>query len=83
MPIMVIPGAMDSAFGFISRGLWGKPWTLQLVDQGFDLWLHNPRGVKHSNRHERDGEWTQKERWDFTWAEMGYFDVPASIDKIL
>ena len=24
-----------------------------------------------------------KERWDFTWAEQGYYDIPIFVDKII
>ena len=51
-----------------------------MVDAGYDLWLYNARGIKYSDRNERDGEWTLKERWDFSWADMGLYDMPAVID---
>ena len=47
------------------------------------MWLGNSRGVKHSDKHDRDGEWTTKERWDFTWADMGLYDIPAVVETIL
>lgn len=53
-----------------------------MVKRGYEVWLNNSRGVKYSNRHERDGEWSLKDRWNFNWAEMGYYDVPASIEYI-
>ena len=54
-----------------------------MVDLGYDVWLHNARGVKYSDRNERDGHWSLKERWSFNWADMGYYDLPASIDRVL
>ena len=39
--------------------------------------------MKYSNKNERDGEWSLKERWNFTWADMGYYDLPACIDYII
>lgn len=57
---------------------------LQLVDEGYEVWLGNDRGTFYSNRHTRDGKWASlKERWDFSWAEMGYYDMPAVFDKII
>ena len=26
---------------------------------------------------------TLKEKWDFTWADMGIYDIPACLDKII
>ena len=54
-----------------------------MVQKGYEIWLNNSRGVPHSNEHERDGEWSLRERWSFSWADMGYYDLPASIDHIL
>ena len=56
---------------------------IKLVDQGYDVWVHNSRGTPYSNMHERDGEWNLKERWNFSWAEMGVYDVPAAVEKML
>ena len=56
---------------------------LKLFDRGYDVWLSSARGTKYSNVNKRDGEWSLKERWDFSWAEMGYYDMPAFTDKIL
>ena len=55
----------------------------QLASRGYDVWLAGNRGTKYSNIHRRDGEWTIKERWDFTWADMGTYDQPTLINKVL
>ena len=59
-----------------------------MVDRGYDVWMGNARGTKYSNVHERDSPdsdspWTLKERWNFSWADKGRYDLPAFIDKIL
>ena len=63
------------------EGLTQMP--LQLVDAGYEVWLGNDRGSFYSNRHKRDGQWSLKERWDFTWADSGFYDMPAALDKII
>ena len=54
-----------------------------LAERGYDIWIGNNRGSRYSNKNRRDGEWSDKERWSWTWAEMGIYDIPAFIDKML
>ena len=53
---------------------------LRLVDEGYDVWLSNSRGHIYSNEHERDYEWSVEERWNFSFADMGAYDLPSSIE---
>lgn len=46
------------------------------------MWIYGARGTRYSNTNDRDGEWSLKERWNFTWADMGMLDVPACIEKM-
>uniref|UniRef100_A0A8D9E787 Gastric triacylglycerol lipase n=1 Tax=Cacopsylla melanoneura TaxID=428564 RepID=A0A8D9E787_9HEMI len=53
-----------------------------LADKGYDVWLGNIRGNTYSRRHVKlspDGA----EFWDFSFHEMGVYDMPAFIDFIL
>lgn len=54
-----------------------------LADNGYDVWLMNTRGSIYSNRHVRIPESNKKKFYDFSFHEIGYFDIPASIDFIL
>ena len=58
-------------------------WPMKLIDQGFDVWMPNNRGSIYSNSNDRDGTWSECERWSFSFAEMATYDQPAFIDKIL
>lgn len=82
LPIMTVHGSMDSAAGYMNRSSEGEAWCLQMAKKGYEIWLNNSRGVKYSQKHERDGEISLKEKWDFSWADMGYYDLPASIKLI-
>ena len=44
--------------------------------------MANQRGYQFSDTNERDGEWSLKERWSFTFADKGYYDIPAIVEKI-
>jgi len=56
--------------------------SLELVDRGYDVWVTNSRGTVFSNSHEvytiKDAQY-----WNFTFHEMGLYDVPANIQYIL
>ena len=72
-----------TASPWIKLGLIGPTLPTQLVWRGYDVWLVTNRGFTYSNVNERDGEWSLKERWDFSWADMGAYDVPAFVEKTL
>ncbi|CAG7785791.1 unnamed protein product [Allacma fusca] len=55
---------------------------LILADQGYDVWLGNSRGNSYSNKHLRYPE-TSLKFWDFTFDEMGMYDIPAAFSYIL
>ncbi|KAK7582254.1 hypothetical protein V9T40_013699 [Parthenolecanium corni] len=53
-----------------------------LADSGYDVWMGNARGSVYSRKHVRLS--TEKSKyWQFSWHEMGVYDLPASIDYIL
>ncbi|PSN43565.1 Lipase 3 [Blattella germanica] len=53
-----------------------------LADEGYDVWLTNIRGNRHNRKHLELSP-KSKKFWDFSWHEMGHFDMPATIDYIL
>lgn len=55
LPLYLVHGAMDSAMGFLNRAEEDKTWALQMVKKGYDVWINNARGVKYSDKNERDG----------------------------
>ncbi|EZA49940.1 Lipase, partial [Ooceraea biroi] len=53
-----------------------------LADNGYDVWLGNSRGTTNSKNHTTFSI-ESAQFWDFSWHEMGVFDMPAMIDYIL
>ena len=52
-----------------------------LAKEGYDVWLGNNRGTRHSDQHiTLDNE--SREYWQFSWEEYGTHDLPAFIDFI-
>lgn len=61
-------------------------WPLQMIDHCYDVWMPSNRGSRYSNNHINDGttkQLSEKDRWSWSYAEMGLYDQPAFIDKIL
>ena len=53
-----------------------------LSDLGYDVWMCNARGNRYSKNHTSLNS-DYMEFWDFTFHEMGKYDLPANIDYIL
>ncbi|PZC79737.1 hypothetical protein B5X24_HaOG200605 [Helicoverpa armigera] len=52
-----------------------------LIDNGFDVWLLNSRGNKYSKTNTRRYP-DMLDFWEFSWHEMGVYDLPAAITYI-
>lgn len=53
-----------------------------LYDQGYDVWMANVRGNTYSRKHVKYSTHHAK-FWDFTFHEMGKYDIPSTIDYVL
>lgn len=52
------------------------------ADRGFDIWLGNARGNMFSRNHTTLNP-DERPFWEFSFHEIGIYDLPATIDYIL
>jgi gastric triacylglycerol lipase len=74
-------GIFDSADNFVINGEQNS-LAFVLANKGYDVWVSNSRGNKYSRAH----AWLNpksKEFWDYSFQEMGEFDIKANINFIL
>ncbi|XP_066998922.2 lipase 3 [Anabrus simplex] len=79
-PVLLQHGLLCSSADWVVMGP-EHGFGYLLADAGYDVWLGNARGNVYSKKHRDDI--TQGEYWDFSWHEMGIYDLPAVIDHIL
>lgn len=80
-PVFLQHGLLGSADEFVIAGP-ESGLAYMLAREGYDVWMGNARGNKYSREHVRL-EPSQAIFWDFSWHEVGYYDLPAMIDHIL
>lgn len=79
--VFLMHGLMSSADDWVTAGPESGIAYL-LANEGYDVWMGNARGNKHSRRHE-SMEPSSFKFWDFSWDEIGRYDLPAMIDYVL
>ncbi|XP_054291054.1 lipase 1-like [Macrosteles quadrilineatus] len=80
-PVLLQHGLLDSSADWLIAGP-GKALGYVLADQGYDVWMGNARGNIYSRKHQTLHP-DNTRFWDWTWHEMGTYDLPAVIDHIL
>ncbi|KAI5634906.1 alpha/beta hydrolase fold domain-containing protein [Phthorimaea operculella] len=83
-PVLLVNGITLSAVDWFTIGKESALPCL-LADQGYDVWILNTRGTtEESQEHARFTLPEDAEKyWDFSWDEIGRYDLPAMIDFIL
>ncbi|CAH0547943.1 unnamed protein product [Brassicogethes aeneus] len=79
-PVFMVPGMTAVSDCFILLGNASIAYTL--VENGYDVWLTNPRGNKHSQKHVKYNAMEDKEYWNYTIHEMGHYDIASFVDYI-
>ncbi|KAF2896923.1 hypothetical protein ILUMI_09253, partial [Ignelater luminosus] len=82
-PVLIVPGTLSGSADYVNMGI-EKSLGFILADHGYDVWLANHRGTTWSRKHVRLNPDVDKEEfWDFSFQQVGYYDLPACINHIL
>ncbi|KAI5700536.1 hypothetical protein M8J75_000227 [Diaphorina citri] len=79
--VLITHGILLASDTWVLRGP-KEDLAFMLADRGYDVWLADTRGNCYSHKHKTLTE-TDAKFWDFSFDEMGKFDVPSLIDYIL
>jgi pimeloyl-ACP methyl ester carboxylesterase len=80
-PVFLMHGILATSADFLITGPKIALGFL-LADNGYDVWLGNARGNKYSTNHRNHSSFS-KEFWNFSWHEIGFYDLPAMINYML
>ncbi|XP_033173013.1 lipase 3 [Drosophila mauritiana] len=81
LPVLLVHGLLDSSDTWVMMGP-ASSLGYMLYEQGYDVWMANVRGNTYSKRHVRYSA-EDSDFWNFSFHEMGVFDLPAIIDFVL
>ncbi|XP_014213302.1 lipase 3-like [Copidosoma floridanum] len=80
VPVLLQHGLLGCAEEWLIAGA-GKSLPHILNYQGYDVWLGNIRGSTLSRKHQTLST-SDPQFWNFTWVELGLYDLPAMITYI-
>ena len=79
-PVLLQHGVFDSSDGWVCNGE-DHSIPFVLANHNFDVWLSNSRGNKYCREHDRF-DVKSYEFWQYSFHELGIYDVPAVIKYI-
>ncbi|XP_054274892.1 lysosomal acid lipase/cholesteryl ester hydrolase-like isoform X2 [Macrosteles quadrilineatus] len=80
-PVLMVHGVIAASDQWVLRGP-DQDLAFILADQGHEVWLSDNRGNFYSRNHEKLTV-SDPQFWDYSFHEMGVYDLPALIDKVL
>ncbi|XP_025198658.1 lipase 3-like [Melanaphis sacchari] len=80
-PVFLHHAFLSSSAGWVLGGP-NTSLSMQLADDGYDVWLANSRGNTYSKKHVLLNI-KKRAYWNFSLHEIGTYDLPAAIDYIL
>ncbi|KAJ2945980.1 hypothetical protein O0L34_g4899 [Tuta absoluta] len=83
-PVLLVHGLTNSAVDWFTVGKESALPTL-LADRGYDVWIISCRGTTAESQRYLSLTLPKDayQYWDFSWDEIGRYDLPATIDFIL
>ncbi|KAJ3658402.1 hypothetical protein Zmor_010141 [Zophobas morio] len=82
-PVLLMHGLLSSSVDWVNMGP-ENALGLLLADCGYDVWLGNQRGNTWSRKHlTLDPDIDAEKFFDFSFHEIGIYDIPAKIDYII
>ncbi|VVD01301.1 unnamed protein product [Leptidea sinapis] len=81
-PLLLMHGVLQSSDAWFDASP-GTGLAYLLADECFDAWVGNQRGNYYARRHLTLNPDKDSSFWDFSVDQIGYYDVPATIDYVL
>ncbi|KAL3285317.1 hypothetical protein HHI36_019426 [Cryptolaemus montrouzieri] len=81
-PILMMHGLFAQADCYIDNAINNASLAFFMADNGYDVWVGNTRGNLHGMNHVKLSP-EDPEFWNYSWHEIGIYDIPAKIDHIL
>ncbi|XP_017772935.1 PREDICTED: lipase 1-like [Nicrophorus vespilloides] len=85
LPVLLVHGLFGSSADWVLLGP-ENALSFLLSDNNYDVWLINCRGTRYSMNHttlDPESKPTMRRFWNYSWHEIGVYDIPATIDYIL
>ena len=80
MPVFLMHGIITNSVDYVITGK-NKALAYLLADNNFDVFMGNSRGSRHSFVDHKRANYSNL--WNFSFNEIGIYDVAAMIDYVL
>ncbi|XP_039294802.1 lipase 1 [Nilaparvata lugens] len=80
-PVLLQHGVMGSTETWVMQGP-KRDLPYMMYEAGFDVWIGNVRGNLYGRNHVNMSVLDPK-FWEFSWHEMGLYDLPGMLDYII